>query len=148
MSRIMTSINNTIAQILNQREKRRFFAGAFNVFILQIMGVGGAYVIQALLANWMSGTDFGSYIYTYSWVNLLAVFGGFGLTLSVLKFVPHYLDQADWGRLKGIIFTFSISVLLGSLLVGLLASIFFYLFPPQDIHQITLLAGLLMTPLV
>lgn len=148
MSRIITFINNTIAQVLKQDEKRRFFAGAFNVFVLQIIGVAGAYILQALLANWMSGTDFGSYIYTYNWANLLAVFGGFGLTLSVLKFVPDYLDQAEWGRLKGVIFTFSVSVVLGSLLVGILAIIFFYLFPPQDIHQMTLLVGLLMTPLV
>ncbi|MEM9950297.1 MAG: oligosaccharide flippase family protein [Chloroflexota bacterium] len=148
MNKLIIFVNDVVKPFLQQKERQRFLTGALSAFILQIFGVGGAYLIQVLLANWMDGAEFGSYIYTYNWANLLAIFGGLGLTLSVLKFVPDYIANNDWGRLRGAILAFSIIVVVGSIGISTLAYIMFSLFPPKDILLITLLLGLLMIPLV
>jgi O-antigen/teichoic acid export membrane protein len=125
-----------------------FLTGTASVFILQIMGLASAYIMQALLARWMGSKDFGDYIYAYNWARLLALFGGLGFTLSTLKFVPTYIMEKSWDKLRGLITTFSLLTLAGSGILTLGAIAVFSVFSPQDIDSTTLMIGLLITPLI
>lgn len=148
MTEITSQLHRIIETLRTPGEQRKFLTGAASVFVLQIAGVGTAYLLQVILANLMGPRDFGDYIYTYSTMRLLALFSGMGLTLSVLKFVPDYLADKDWGRLQGVLRSFSGVTLLAGTLFSLAAIAFFTVFPPSDIDRTTLTLGLLVTPLM
>lgn len=147
MSELTTQINRIWQTLRTPGEQRKFLLGAASVFILQIGGVGTAYLVQVLLANLMGTRNFGDYIYAYNTARLLALFGGMGLTLSVLKFVPDYLADEDWGRFQGVLRSFTGVTLLAGTTLAVAAIAFFTVFPPADINRTTLIIGLLATPL-
>jgi O-antigen/teichoic acid export membrane protein len=128
--------------------RRGFLTGTAGVFVLQIAGLASAYFMQALLARWMGSKDFGDYIYAYNWARLLALFGGLGFTLSTLKFVPTYLVEKSWDKLRGLITAFSLITLAGSGILALGMVAIFAIFSPQDIDPTTLMIGLFITPLI
>jgi O-antigen/teichoic acid export membrane protein len=145
---IVRHLDKWIEQIPILRNNKRLLTGAAVVYVLQIMGVGTAYIAQVFLARWMGVQDFGDYSLAYNWARLLALFGGLGLTLSALKFVPDYLESQDWARLRGVIYAFSALTLLGGSVLAIGAVIIFTAFPLNDVHMPTLIAGLLMTPVM
>jgi len=147
MSQMSVVFEKVMTILRTPGEQRKFLTGAASVFIIQIAGVGSAYVLQVLLARWMGAEPFGDYIYAYNWARLLAAFGGVGLTLSVLKFLPDYIAEKDWGRLRGLINAFSTIVFGASSLLAAGALLLFIAFPPQDVDATTLYIGLLTTPL-
>lgn len=147
MGQITSNLNKLWHMLRNPGEQRQFLTGAASVFILQIGGVGTAYLLQVLLANVMGTRDFGDYIYAYNALRLLALFGGMGLTLSVLKFVPDYLAEQEWGLLQGLLRAFSGVTVAASTVLAVAAIAFFTVFPPADINRTTLVIGLLITPL-
>lgn len=148
MGQMFAVLEKAIVALRTPGEQRRFLWGAASVFIIQIGGVGSAYIFQALLARWMSAAPFGDYIYAYNLARLLAFFGTVGLTLSVLKFIPDYLASKDWARLHGTINAFSIITIVASLVLGIAAIIILSIFPPSDVDLTTLNIGLLLTPLI
>jgi O-antigen/teichoic acid export membrane protein len=148
MSRVRAGINTVIEMLRTPGERRKFLVGAASVFVLQIAGVAAAYLMQALLANLAGSQGFGDYIYAYNWARLLAMFGGFGLTLSVLKFLPGYIADEKWGQIRGVINAFSLITLGVSSILAVLAIGVFTIFPPEDIDITTLYVGLLITPLI
>jgi O-antigen/teichoic acid export membrane protein len=77
--------------------------GASVAFLLQVAGAGLGFVMQVLLARWMGPTDFGAYNYTIGWAGLLAVAAGVGLPTLVLRFIPAYLAEGDFGRTNGVL---------------------------------------------
>jgi len=147
MGRIAQTFDRFSQALRTPGGARKFVFGAASVMLIQVGGVVSAYVLQVILANVMGSRGFGDYIYAYNWARLLALFGGLGLTLSVLKFVPTYLEEKEWGRLKGLLFAFSGATLVASAVLAVLVLGFFVIFPPSDIDQTTLAIGLLVTPL-
>ena len=41
------------------------------IFIIRVFSAGLAYLSQILLARWMGGSDYGVYVYVWTWVLLL-----------------------------------------------------------------------------
>lgn len=148
MSQLSTMFEKVMTTLRTPGETRKFLTGAGSVFILQIMGVAAAFIMQAFLARVMSQKFFGDYTFAYNQARLLAYFGTVGLTLSVLKFVPDYIASKDWARLRGTINAFSIITVVASFALGIAAIIVFAIFPPSDVDLTTLNIGLLLTPLI
>lgn len=148
MSHLIAQLQTRLRRLQQAGEARRFVAGAAGVFGLQVAGVGLAYLMQALLTNLMGERNFGDYIYAYNWARLLAAFGSLGLTLSTMKFIPDYVSDGEWGKLRGTLNAFSIVTLVGSSTLALAALALFNLFPPADIDLTTLNIGLALTPLL
>jgi len=148
MSQMSAVFERVVTFLRTPGEQRKFITGAGSVFILQIVGVAAAFVMQAFLARVMTPKEFGDYSYAYNQARLLAYFGSVGLTLSVLKFVPDYLASKNWAKLRGVINAFTIVTILASLALGIAGIIIFAIFPPSNIDMTTLSIGLLLTPLI
>ena len=63
---------------------------AGTIFIIRVISAALAYLSQILLARWMGGSDYGIYVYVWTWVLLLGSMMDFGISASAQKIIPEY----------------------------------------------------------
>lgn len=126
---------------------RRVSLGAGVAFFIQTGGNGLKYVSQVLLARWLGSLAFGNYSYALSWVQVLAVLAGLGFNLSVVRLVPQYLAQAEFGLLRGLLSRSRWLTWLAGAVIAALASLLVLAFPLAEIDAATLALGLWLIPL-
>jgi O-antigen/teichoic acid export membrane protein len=61
---------------------------AGTIFVIRVVSAALAYLSQILLARWMGGTDYGVYVYVWTWVLLLGSMMDFGISASAQKIIP------------------------------------------------------------
>lgn len=97
---------------------------AGTVFIIRVLSAGLAYFSQVLLARWMGGSDYGIYVYVWTWVLLLGSVLDFGIAVSAQKIIPEYRAGGELAMLRGFLsgsrwITFAASTVIALLLAGL-----------------------------
>jgi len=94
------------------------------IFVIRVLSAGLAYLSQILLARWMGGSDYGIYVYAWTWVLLLGSMLDFGLASSAQKIIPDYRTRGEQALLRGFLsggrwLTFAASTAAALLLAGL-----------------------------
>ena len=100
IEKIIKSIQNRLAQ---SELLAALFRGTAIALGVQILGIAVTYTMQVLLARWMGATQYGVYDYVISIGTFLGFLAGLGLPNSLLRFIPQYSVEQDWGKLRGII---------------------------------------------
>src|SRR5256886_16567088 len=101
---------------------------AGTIFIIRVVSAALAYLSQILLARWMGGSDYGVYVYVWTWVLLLGSMMDFGISASAQKLIPEYRARGEHARLRGFLsgsrwMTFIISSVVALLLAGVVKSL-------------------------
>src|ERR1700733_3851988 len=96
---------------------------AGTIFIIRVVSAGLAYLSQILLARWMGGSDYGVYVYVWTWVLLLGSMMDFGISVSAQKLIPEYRASGDHDLLRGFLsgsrwMTLIVSSIVSLLLAG------------------------------
>jgi len=104
-------------------------------------------LIQIVFARWMGSVEYGEFVYVFTWIQVLALLCGLGLTTGVLRFVPQYSEAHEWGLLRGLIrrsrqLTFGTGAI-----VTILGSLLLLLLQPDGINVNTFVFGLVGLPL-
>lgn len=105
-------VNRTAASALLLRLRRR--AGewldsehsltqrmAGTAFAIRVASAGIMFGSQVLLARWMGGTEFGIYVYVWTWLILLGDLAHLGVPLTAQRFVPEYTQARSFDLLRG-----------------------------------------------
>src|ERR1700755_3193080 len=97
---------------------------AGTIFIIRVASAALAYLSQILLARWMGGSDYGVYVYVWTWVLLLGSMMDFGISSSAQKIIPEYRARGEHALLRGFLsgsrwMTFSVSSVVSLLLAGI-----------------------------
>jgi O-antigen/teichoic acid export membrane protein len=97
---------------------------AGTIFIIRVLSAALAYFSQVLLARWMGGSDYGVYVYVWTWVLLLGSMMDFGISSSAQKIIPEYRTRGEHALLRGFLagsrwMTFAVSSVVSVLLAGL-----------------------------
>jgi O-antigen/teichoic acid export membrane protein len=74
---------------------------AGTIFIIRVISAALAYLSQILLARWMGGSDYGVYVYVWTWVLLLGSMMDFGISSSAQKIIPEYRTSGEHALLRG-----------------------------------------------
>ncbi|MGE5442795.1 MAG: oligosaccharide flippase family protein [Bacteroidota bacterium] len=101
--------------------------GALAAFTVRALGIVVAYLVQVLLACWTGSTQYGLYVYAWTWLTVLAMVVPIGLNEAILRFVPTYIADEKWDELRGIVercplliaIIGALTAAVGSLIVGL-----------------------------
>jgi O-antigen/teichoic acid export membrane protein len=106
----------------NEASLTRKLAGT--IFIIRVLSAGMAYLSQILLARWMGGSDYGVYVYVWTWVLLLGSMMDFGISASAQKIIPEYRTSGEHALLRGFLsgsrwLTFTVSAVISLSLAGL-----------------------------
>jgi O-antigen/teichoic acid export membrane protein len=96
---------------------------AGTIFIIRVVSAALAYLSQILLARWMGGSDYGIYVYVWTWVLLLGSMMDFGISASAQKIIPEYRTRSEHALLRGFLsgsrwMTFIVSSIVSGLLAG------------------------------
>jgi len=96
---------------------------AGTIFIIRVISAALAYLSQILLARWMGGSDYGVYVYVWTWVLLLGSMMDFGTAASAQKIIPEYRTRGEQALLRGFLsgsrwMTFAVSSAVALLLAG------------------------------
>jgi len=96
---------------------------AGTIFIIRVLSAALAYLAQILLARWMGGSDYGVYVYVWTWVLLLGSMMDFGISASAQKLIPEYRARGEHALLRGFLsgsrwMTFIVSSVVALLLAG------------------------------
>src|ERR1700687_2897515 len=96
---------------------------AGTIFIIRVISAALAYLSQILLARWMGGSDYGIYVYVWTWVLLLGSMMDFGISASAQKIIPEYRTRGEHALLRGFSpgsrwMTFIVSSVVSLLLAG------------------------------
>ena len=96
---------------------------AGTIFIIRVVSAALAYLSQILLARWMGGSDYGIYVYVWTWVLLLGSMMDFGISASAQKIIPEYRSRGEHALLRGFLsgsrwMTFIASAVVSMLLAG------------------------------
>src|ERR1700730_14819304 len=110
----------------NEASLTRKLAGT--IFVIRVLSAGLAYLSQILLARWMGGSDYGVYVYVWTWVLLLGSMMDFGISSSAQKIIPEYRTCGEHALLRGFLagsrwMTFVVSALVSVLLVVVVAQL-------------------------
>src|SRR5260370_26841843 len=98
---------------------------AGTIFIIRVVSAALAYLSQILLARWMGGSDYGVYVYVWTWVLLLGSMMEFGISGSAEKMIPEYRTAGEHALLRGFVSSsrwmpFAVSALVSALLAGVI----------------------------
>src|SRR3979490_930881 len=96
---------------------------AGTIFLIRVVSAALAYLSQILLARWMGGSDYGVYVYVWTWVLLLGSMMDFGVSASAQKIIPEYRAGGEPELLRGFLrgsrwMTFVVSAVVSLLLTS------------------------------
>jgi O-antigen/teichoic acid export membrane protein len=96
---------------------------AGTIFVIRVVSAALAYLLQIFLARWMGGSDYGIYVYVWTWVLLIGSLMDFGISASAQKIIPEYRTSGDHALLRGFLsgsrwMTFAVSAVLAAMLAG------------------------------
>ncbi|MEM9510236.1 MAG: polysaccharide biosynthesis C-terminal domain-containing protein, partial [Cyanobacteria bacterium P01_E01_bin.35] len=125
------------------------FRGAAIALLIQLSGIATLYTMQVCLARWMGANQYGVYEYVISIATFLGFLAALGLPNCLLRFIPKYIVQEDWGKLRGIIWGSWRYVLLSGLLLALICAALVISWDTyqSDIALASFLLGVGMIPL-
>lgn len=87
---------------------------AGGAFLIRVVNAGIAFVSQILLARWMGESEYGVYVYVWTWVLLLGGLTSFGLASAPQRFIPEYVESGSLRLLRGF--------LVGSRIIAMISS--------------------------
>ncbi|MGH6663314.1 MAG: lipopolysaccharide biosynthesis protein [Pseudolabrys sp.] len=98
---------------------------AGTAFMIRVASAAIIFLSQVLLARWMGDTEFGIYVYAWTWLMLVGELVHLGMPLTAQRFIPEYSHAGAFGLLRGYLagsrwITFgagTVAALLGALIV-------------------------------
>src|SRR5438309_3539310 len=96
---------------------------AGTIFVIRVVSAALAYLSQILLARWMGGSEYGVYVYVWTWVLLFGSMMDFGISASAQKIIPEYRTGGQHALLRGFLtgsrwMTFVVATVVSLLLAG------------------------------
>ncbi|MEM8827790.1 MAG: flippase [Cyanobacteria bacterium P01_G01_bin.19] len=79
------------------------FRGAAIALCIQVTGIAVTYGMQVLLARWMGAIEYGVYDYVISIATFLGFLAALGMPNCLLRYIPKYIVEEEWGKLRGIV---------------------------------------------
>jgi O-antigen/teichoic acid export membrane protein len=85
------------------------------VLALRVVAAGSSFLMYVALARALGVEEYGLFIYVLTWLNVLLLAGRFGMDLTILRYLPGYVESGNWARARGIL-RFAHAMVLGATL--------------------------------
>ena len=74
---------------------------AGTAFAIRVASAAIVFLSQVLLARWMGGSEFGTYVYVWTWLMLVGELVHLGMPLTAQRFIPQYTHARAFELLRG-----------------------------------------------
>jgi O-antigen/teichoic acid export membrane protein len=142
--------NTTLEGLDLSSIKKILSAGASGSVILRAFGNLLRFFLAVTLARMLGPEIFGMYSYAIAIVALVSIIGILGMDQIPSRFLGDYLENKEWGLVKGLVNSSQQMVLIASILITLVAGLFIYIYPRNlsDTEVLSILIILGSVPLV
>src|SRR5581483_8896665 len=73
-------------------------------FLIRVANAAIVFGSQILMARWMGSTEFGAYVYAWTWMLLVGDMIHLGLPTTAQRFIPEYAQRSAFDMLRGFLF--------------------------------------------
>jgi O-antigen/teichoic acid export membrane protein len=94
--------------------KNLILKGSVGSFVLLVVNSGLMFGIGVILARYLGANEYGSFIYTMAWINILSLPAVFGFNEMLVRQIPVYLVNREFALLRGLLHHSYFTVLLVS----------------------------------
>lgn len=121
------------------------------ILIIKITGIALEFATHLSIARYLGIQHYGTFIYAFTWIALLAPLSALGFDAAAIRFIPQYSAHSHYGALRGFILysfkkvTFT-SLLLAS--VTVIASLIIFQSGQKPFLKASLLLGAPLVPLL
>lgn len=93
--------------------------GASGAFIVSIAGTGLGLLANLVMARLIGRAEYGIYALMFSWVSVLVMVAQAGQDISIIRFLPAYIQDKAWGKVLGLRIGVGLFVLATSICVAI-----------------------------
>ncbi len=136
---------------MTSSEKPPYIKAGIGILAVTAIGKLSVFAIDILLANKLQPTAYGIVAILLSISQIAIIFSNFGISPSLIRFLPPSIKQRDYQKVTGIVKNALIITTFFSLLVFALSSLIIYLFPEYtypDINREFVLFGVILGILI
>jgi len=125
-------------------------SGASGSVILRAFGHFLRFFLGVTLARMLGPEIFGMYSYAIAIVALVSIIGILGMDQIPSRFLGEYLENKEWGLVKGLVNSSQQMVLVAAIVITFVTGLFIYIFPRNlsDTEVLSILIILGSVPLV
>ncbi len=101
---------------------------ALTAFIIRVVSAVLALASQALMARWMGDREYGIFVVVWVAAVIIGGFACLGFQISIVRFIPEYLERKENGLLRGVIIGARVHGFLAGTVLALLGAggLFFF----------------------
>lgn len=111
-------------------ERERAQRNAIVAFGVRCLSAALLYLSQIVLARWMGGTEYGIYVFVWTWVLILGGLSHLGLNVAIIRLAPTYRETGELDKLRGLVWGGRLTALGAGTLVMLAGMAGLYFFAP------------------
>jgi O-antigen/teichoic acid export membrane protein len=129
---------------------RRIARGVLLAFVINMLSIVLALLVQAILARNLGVEGYGVFAYVMGWVNLLVVPAVFGFGAGQLRYIASYRAIEDWASMRGVRRFAAQVVIAAGIACTLMAMLVVWLLSDRldPVLARTFYVGLLMVPVL
>jgi O-antigen/teichoic acid export membrane protein len=93
--------------------------GASGAFIVSVAGTALGLLANLVMARLIGRAEYGIYALMFSWVSVLVMVAQAGQDISIIRFLPGYIQDNAWGKVRGLRIGVGLFVLATSICVAI-----------------------------
>jgi len=118
------SVTRAAPDISTRASERAFMSrllrrGASGAFIVSTVGTALGLLANLVMARLIGRAEYGIYALMFSWVSVLVMVAQAGQDISIIRFLPGYIQDNAWGKVRGLRIGVGLFVLATSLCVAI-----------------------------
>lgn len=117
-----------LVKLYSKLSSNPFFKNVSTTFLVQLLSGIVVFLLHIQLSKILGISDYGFYVYILAITMPIGMIAGYGLNVSLVKFINQYLVSQQMGSIKGLLrFSFLFTVLTSSIAVVIACVCLFYL---------------------